>query len=117
MAIKPKRFRTRPKQKSFHQSKTDVWYNLKIWRGNPNKPLGQRGGLREEHLLSNPCCENCKEEGIINYVLEKGKGVVDHIKRFRSAPTESEQYQLFTDPKNLSTLCQRCHNRKTGSER
>lgn len=97
--------------------KADPWYNRPIWKGNPNKPLGQRGGLRERQLLNTPYCEACKErDGIINDVTGKGKGVADHIKPFRSAPTTQEQWRLFTDMDNLQTLCRQHHDEKTRQE-
>lgn len=96
----------------FGGSKTDPWYNKPIWKGNPNKPLGKRGGLREQQLLKVPYCESCKERGIIKDVTGKGEAHVDHITPFRSAPKEKQWY-YFSNPSNLQTLCKDCHQRKT----
>ena len=71
MASKPKKFQQTPKRESFHHSKSDPWYNLKVWRGNHGKPFGQRGGLREQQLINTPYCEQCKRNGITNHVIEK----------------------------------------------
>lgn len=99
-------------------SKLDPWYNKPIWKGNPNKPLGERGGLRERQLLQQPYCEVCLEEkGIYNDVTSKGKGVADHIERFRDPSlTSAGQWELFTDMDNLQTLCKTHHNRKSAKE-
>ena len=85
---------------SFATKKSDHWYNLPIWKGNPNKPLGERGGMREAQLLREPYCRTCKEEkGIIKDITGKGAGVADHIIPFRSVPKE-QQWEYFTNPDN-----------------
>lgn len=100
---------------SFANKKTDKWYNYPIWKGNPNKPIGQRGGLRELQLKKQPYCEHCKNEGVYKDVTNGG--VVDHIKPFRSVKDLKEQWQLFIDTDNHQTLCSSCHNKKTATER
>lgn len=104
------------KQRQYgYSSDLDPWYNKSVWRGsNPNAPLGQRGGLRERQLLSQPYCEKCKEEkGIYNDVTSSGKGVADHIRPFREPNDVDEQWQRFTDIDNLQTLCRSCHAKKS----
>lgn len=93
--------------------KADPWYNKPVWKGNPNKPLGQRGGLREAQLLKEPYCEHCKQEGIINDVTGKGQGHVDHIIPFRSVP-KMQQWAYFVDQNNHQTLCRK-HNMQKAS--
>lgn len=103
-------------EKKFVTSKSDPWYNLPIWKGNPNKPLGQRGGLREAQILREPYCRQCKENGIIKDVTGKGQAVVDHKKPFRSVPGEGQQWKLFIDQDNHQTLCTGCNRTKTGKD-
>lgn len=97
----------------FHEKKADPWYNLPIWKGNPNKPLGKRGGLREAQLLSVPYCQECERRGTVKDVTGKGQGVADHIVSFRSVANDM-QWSYFTDMNNLQSLCRKCHDRKTG---
>ena len=101
--------------KSFHEQKADPWYNLPIWKGNPNKPFGSRGGIRESVLMRTPYCEKCKENGIVKEVTGKGLGVADHIIPFRSVAKDM-QWAYFTDMNNLQSLCRKCHDSKTGGE-
>lgn len=104
-------------RKSFQGSKAHPWYNLPLWKGNPNLPLGQRGGLREKQLLSEPYCRKCKQEkGIVKDVTGKRAGVADHIIPFESGKTKAEKWELFTDFDNLQTLCFSCHNSKSATE-
>lgn len=104
------------KQSYGFSSDLHPFYNHKIWRGsNPNKPLGQRGGLREMQLREVPYCEKCKEEkGIIKDV--SFGGIVDHIVAWKTGETEQERWSLFTDFDNLQTLCVQCHNSKSAKE-
>lgn len=60
--------------------------------------------LRAEKIARNPLCEECHKMGII----EQGT-VVDHI-----VPINQGGAPLSLD--NLQTLCDRCHNRKSGRE-
>ncbi len=103
----------------------DPWYNLskkraesigfsQNWKGNPNKPLGSRGGLREAQILRQPFCEECKEEGVLNDVTGTSQGHVDHVIPFRSGKTLREQMKLFESPDNHRTLCESHHMSKTG---
>lgn len=103
-------------ENKFASRKSDPWYNLPSWKGNPNKPLGKRGGLREAQLLREPYCRKCKENGIVKDVTGKGQGVADHITPFRSAPTEAAQWDLFRDPDNHQTLCNDCNREKTARD-
>lgn len=107
------------------QTTSDPWYHLsrkqanKIgfstnWKGNPNKPIGQRGGLREAQLMREPCCEVCKEQGVLNDVTSSGSGHVDHIIPFRTGDTLQEQMRLFESASNHRTLCVTHHMSKTG---
>jgi len=97
-----------------NKKKSDPWYNLPVWKGNPNKPLGQRGGAREAQLIKQPFCEECSSEGVMNDVTGKGQGHVDHIIAFRSGRSKEHQWQLFLDPNNHKTLCVNHHMSKTG---
>jgi hypothetical protein len=96
--------------------KQDPWYNMPIWKGNPNIALGKRGGLREAQLMRQPYCEQCESEGVINDVTSKGRGHVDHKIPFRSAPTKEQQWQLFIDPDNHRTICVSHHMSKTARQ-
>lgn len=61
--------------------------------------------LRKVFILANPLCVNCMENGIIQKAT-----VVDHIKTIRSGGSP-------TDLSNLQSLCDTCHNQKSGRER
>lgn len=102
-----------PKQRGKFRNK--IWnpknsiYNKPIWKGNPNKPMGERGGIREQQLLSEPFCRHCKAKGIITTAT-----VADHIKDWKLGASPEEELRLFTDRNNLQSLCASCHNKKTG---
>lgn len=101
-----------PKNTSkFKNKKGNVhpFYQSSEWRGNPNKPLGQRDGLREDQLIRKPNCEECEKEGVY-----KQATVVDHIKDWKGGRNETERQRLFKDPDNHRSLCQSHHNAKTG---
>lgn len=85
-------------------------YNKKIWRGNPNKPFGKRGGLREKQLLRNPLCEcdECQKRPV-----PKEATVVDHCKDWKEGSSEAERWFLFTSIDNLQSMAESCHNAKT----
>jgi len=88
------------------------WYNMPIWKGNPNKRLGKRGGLREAQLLRHPACQECERQGKVTPAT-----VVDHIIEWKSGKTKKERWQLFVDPDNHQSLCTSCHNRKTATNK
>jgi len=59
---------------------------------------------REAHRAEEPLCRTCAAAGITRL----GQ-MVDHIKRIRDGGDK-------TDPANLQTLCNLCHNRKRQQE-
>jgi len=61
--------------------------------------------LRSQFLKHNPLCKHCQEQG----VLTPGH-TVDHIKEIVDGG------ELW-DVDNLQSLCNACHNTKTGSEK
>lgn len=78
------------------KQKTDSWYNRRFWRD----------GLRPMILARDPVCTICKRVW---------STVVDHIKPFRSFPTEQAQWDAFTDASNLRGICKSCHDTKTAT--
>lgn len=88
---------------------THQWYHTSLWRGNQNKELGDRGGLREQQLMQQPYCAECEKEGSIEQAT-----VADHIKPFRREKTEKEMWELFSNINNLQSLCVHHHRVKTG---
>lgn len=101
----------------WNKTATHPWYNLPVWKGNTHKPIGKRGGLRDAQLTRQPYCKMCKDQGRIVAVTGKGQATIDHIKPFRTGRTEEEQWQLFTDPDNLQTLCKQHNAEKTARDR
>lgn len=95
---------------NWNNRSTHPWYQKKVWRGNPNKEFGKRGGLRERQLMQEPLCEceQCQQRS-----MPKPASVVDHIKEWKEGETEAEQWVLFVDPDNLQSMAESCHNRKT----
>lgn len=79
------------------------WYSLPIWVDD----------LRPNQLLREPFCRECtaraKREGL-PHLLRVRATDVDHIKAHRG------NWKLFTDRKNLQSLCHACHSRKTMAE-
>ena len=71
------------------------WYNLPIWTKR----------LRPDHLLIEPFCRVCSSEG-----KRTRAEVVDHIQLHRG------DWQRFTDPTNLQSLCKYHHDQKTAME-
>ena len=71
------------------------WYNLPIWTKR----------LRPDHLLIEPFCRVCSSEG-----KRTRAEVVDHIQPHRG------DWQRFTDPTNLQSLCKYHHDQKTALE-
>lgn len=56
-------------------------------------------------LLREPFCRECARRGVRTWAT-----VVDHVEPHRG------DWQLFIDPANHQSLCERCHNRKTARE-
>lgn len=73
------------------------WYNRWDWRG--------PGGYREQQLQRQPLCEECLKNDIVEPATD-----VDHIEPFNG------REELFTDLRNLRSLCHSCHSRKTASQ-
>ena len=65
-----------------------------------------RQELRPAQLLREPFCRVCARRGARTPATR-----VDHIQPHRG------DWALFTDPNNLQSLCEACHNRKTAQER
>jgi 5-methylcytosine-specific restriction endonuclease McrA len=84
------------------QKGTHPYYNSKKWRGEK--------GLRKRKLSEIPYCENCYAKKNIAVPAT----VVDHIIPWRKAKDTNTQIRLFTDYDNLQSLCDTCHNSKTG---
>ena len=69
------------------------FYNSKRWRA-----------LRNYFIQKNPLCAQCKRDGIIT-----GAQMVDHIKPITMGGSS-------VDKKNLQSLCNTCHAKKSGRE-
>lgn len=72
----------------------DPFYNSPAWIA-----------LRTYHKRRFPLCQECERKG--QTVPMK---IVDHIKSIKQGGGR-------LDPDNLQSLCQECHNRKTGQDR
>lgn len=72
------------------------WYSLTVWTDD----------LRPAQLLREPWCRECARHGVRTRAT-----VVDHVTPHRG------DWQMFIDPANHQSLCERCHNRKTARER
>lgn len=59
--------------------------------------------VRRMYLRENPLCVECLNLGIITPAT-----VVDHIEPHRG------DYDKFWDENNMQSLCETCHNKKTG---
>ena len=98
MPILPKS-RKRPwiPEKPEHLREVDnsSFYNSKRWRS-----------LRNYFIQKNPLCNICKRKGIT-----EGAQMVDHIK-----PISKFGMGVATDIKNLQSLCNKCHAKKSGQE-
>ena len=81
----------RKRQKSF--SNNQDFYNSRKWRS-----------LRQYFIQMNPLCKTCEEQGLI-----VGGQCVDHIRPIRLGGA-------MLSVKNLQTLCNSCHARKSGEE-
>jgi len=84
-----------------HPSRTEQagrsWYQSAAWKQ-----------LRWAHLAENPHCTECLASG--KPQARCGGNVVDHITPHRG------NWELFSNPANLQTLCSRHHSRKTCRE-
>jgi len=61
--------------------------------------------LRGGQLLREPFCRECARRGLRVRAID-----VDHIQDHKG------DWQIFTDPANLESLCHSCHSRKTAAE-
>jgi len=86
---------------SFKNKKAHPFYNAVEWRG--------INGLRRLHLRMYPFCVDCRKEGRTITAT-----VVDHITPFARHKDTDKQWELFTDPRNLQSLCAHHHAVKTG---
>lgn len=77
------------------------WYNTQAWRK-----------LRAAVLRDNPLCVECKKNNITTVAK-----VVDHIQNVSSGQTPLQREMLMWDVNNLQTMCQQCHNKKSGTEK
>jgi 5-methylcytosine-specific restriction endonuclease McrA len=75
------------------------WYNRRLWRDK----------LRPLVLSNHPLCTKCGERTL------KPSTHADHIVPFKTGVNEQEQWNLFTDLKNLTGLCTECHSEKTAT--
>jgi 5-methylcytosine-specific restriction enzyme A len=89
----------------FGKRPTHPFYNSRIWKH-------PRTGLRARQLRAEPTCRECRAAG-----RYEPAAVADHVKRWQSGSTETEMWELFTDPDNLQSLCTHHHNVKSAKER
>ena len=73
---------------------SDEWYKTKRW-----------GAMRADQLRREPLCRECLAHGKVEAATE-----CDHI-----VPHKGDR-NLFFDPKNLQSLCKKCHSAKTVTE-
>jgi len=85
----------RPDQRSGAARERHKLYNSKLWTER----------LRPAQLLREPYCRECAKRGIRVRATD-----VDHI-----VPHEGD-WERFTDPENLQSLCHSCHSAKTVAE-
>ena len=85
----------RPRHQRRASADWHAWYNLPIWTKR----------LRPQHLIEEPFCRTCAAAGI-----RTRAEVVDHIRPHRG------EWDLFTDPTNLQSLCKYHHDQKTMTE-
>ena len=77
-------------------SRDNSFYQSMAWRD-----------ARNRHIRLEPLCRICKRAG----------KVVDHIQPINAAGAYDTQGGVYGDPlaeSNLQTLCERCHNSKSG---
>lgn len=87
--------RHRPRYARRLSAKWHAWYNLPIWTER----------LRPAQLLCEPFCRECARAG-----RRTAATVVDHVEPHRG------DWDLFTDPANLQSLCKYHHDQKTMRE-
>lgn len=98
--------RHRPKdcqRRSAEAADWHKWYTLPIWREL----------LRPAQLLREPFCRECAARSVRERrpeLLRVPATDVDHIIPHRG------NWSLFTDTRNLQSLCHACHSRKTLAE-
>lgn len=68
-------------------------YNTSIWKN-----------LRKAQLIKCPLCEHCLEKGIITPATQ-----VHHIWEISNGTTLEEMKGIAYNPKNLQSLCEKCH--------
>jgi 5-methylcytosine-specific restriction protein A len=97
MANAPKKIQRSwvPQRKAFEREHSNQeFYNSSQWRR-----------FAKVYKRMNPLCVECEKNGIVTAVY-----VADHIKPINQG---GERY----DEANIQSLCETCHNRKSGSER
>lgn len=90
--------RHRPKRTGDRSAEAESWrwmYKTGKWTDD----------LRPNQLLNEPFCRECARRG------ERVRATdVDHVVDHKG------DWQVFTDPDNLESLCHSCHSRKTATE-
>ena len=94
MRINTKIDRPWKKAENRHTAEVVKNYHTKQWRT-----------LRKYILTNEPLCRECKRKDIVTEAT-----VVDHIENARNS-------SMFWRVDNLQPLCNKCHNKKSGSER
>ena len=87
-----------PTGRSDEGKERQLLYKRKEWRE-----------LRARHLKAMPYCEDCLGQ----YGYEKRSWIVDHI----IGHNHPRWREMFFEPSNLQTLCEKHHNAKTKRER
>lgn len=72
----------------------EPFYSSKAWRR-----------IRDARRLADPLCQECAKHGVV-----RAMHAVDHVLPRATHP------ELELDYDNTQSLCERCHNRKTGRE-
>jgi len=89
-----------PKPKQSGRRFKNKWYNTTRWRK-----------LRAVKLSESPLCIICDKEGVITLA-----NVVDHISNVSSGDSPAQMEQMMWDYNNLQSVCDSCHNKKSGKE-
>ena len=100
---KTRRNKLLPKRPKHHRVTKTKFYHSPAWRK-----------LRQIHLSENPYCVECIKKG-----KNTAANTVDHIKPInRNDPfnTMAGMYGDPLDPENLQSMCEKCHNSKSGRE-